>query len=179
MKYILTFVLLLCLITYQGYAQLVVVSAETSTQPRTQHATAHLYARNVIDRMANVSYAAAKSVELQPGFTSNPGAVFEATIQPYELRSKEADGRQFTLDAYPNPFRQDTKVDYFLPKADQVQGTLTDQQGRVISTFLNGESQEKGRHYVDVPGNDLPVGVYIYTVQTKTEKRSIRLIKSR
>jgi len=86
--------------------------------------------------------------------------------------SKLADG--FTLGKNaPNPFKQSTVIRYQLPGEGQVTLKVYDMMGNEVAALVN-ETQSRGSHQVDFTANELPGGVYTYTLrfndQVKTNK---------
>jgi hypothetical protein len=141
-----------------------------------EKAVERLTASNQISSGAVAYYAAGKSVVLKPGFVAQSGAVFHAYIESvvfHNLRNENT----LTVTAYPNPFDAVSTVEYTLPTAAKVSLTLTNSEGKVIQQATKGELQDNGRHQVKIDGANLPVGVYVYQVQTGEELKTIRLLK--
>ncbi|MCB0658836.1 MAG: T9SS type A sorting domain-containing protein [Saprospiraceae bacterium] len=67
----------------------------------------------------------------------------------------------------PNPFADQTIIDYFLPQSANVQLTVVDLAGKqVLNRQLDGN---KGLNSVVIAGSDLPQqGMYIYMIRTNT-----------
>lgn len=141
-----------------------------------EKAVDHLTARNNVLSGAAAYYVAGKSVTLQPGFTAQAGAVFQATVEKVVSRPTEGQGI-LTVSAYPNPFDDVSEVQYVLPTATKVSHTLTDAQGKVVRQIDAGEVMAPGRYQTKVDGQNLPTGVYMYQVQTDRERKVIRLLK--
>lgn len=177
MKLIVTITVLVISLSRHSQAQQVLLLTEESSEPQSRHSNTQLIARNLIDKRANVAYSAVKSVTLQPGFTARAGAIFSASIRSSAPEQREAIAEQFTAKAYPNPFRQDTRIEYTLPRSGRVQGVLTNLQGQIVHQSMNDGSQERGVHYLDLSGNGLPVGIYFYQIRVGTEQKTIRLVK--
>lgn len=177
MKPIVTIIVLLVSLSRHSQAQSVLTLTEESSQPQSRHSATHLVARNLIDQRANVDYSAAKSVTLQPGFSARAGSIFSANIRAYAPEQRESIADQLTVKAYPNPFRQDTRVEYTLPRSGRVQGVLTNVQGQVVHQSANDGAQERGVYHLDLSGSELPAGTYFYQIRTGTEQKTIRLIK--
>lgn len=143
-----------------------------------ERAVEHIVARNRVQERAAVIYEAGRSVTLQPGFTAEAGAVFEATIATVVSRpANSPENAVMTVSAAPNPFADQTVVDYTLPRAARVSRVLTDAQGRVMEQTNEDGLQSAGQYKVNVRGGNLPSGMYIYQIQTDNGSKSIRLIK--
>ncbi|MEZ0542375.1 T9SS type A sorting domain-containing protein [Fibrella arboris] len=154
----------------------VVVDAIKATAPARVEAVEQITATNVVERAATATYTAGKAIVLQPGFEARAGSVFAATIAPVSARSAEASS-VLTLSAWPNPFQNQTTVEYSLPENSTVKHTLTDARGAVLRQDTPTDVQSAGVHRIGVDGANLPTGVYIYQLQTGNQTKTIRLLK--
>lgn len=112
---------------------------------------------------------------LAAGF-SNPGAGQSVALAaPREAVLKDISN--VTLRAnYPNPFNDQTVIEFSVSKPQAVKVTLFNVLGSKISTLLN-ERLEAGSHQITYRRpEDLPDGIYIYTVEAGTTSRSMRMI---
>ncbi len=77
---------------------------------------------------------------------------------------------------YPNPFHDQTTLNFSISKPQTVKITLYNIVGSRISTLLD-ESLEAGDHevYFKRPDN-LPDGIYIYTIEAGNASRSMRMV---
>jgi len=143
-----------------------------------EKAVDHLTARNLVQRGGVATYEAGQSITLQPGFTAQAGAVFEASIRPVQIRpgSAEAPGT-LTVSASPNPFDLRTEIRYHLPEATKVTRTLSNTQGQVLTVDEGQDVQRAGTHRTQLDASQLPAGVYLYEVKTGRERKVIRLLK--
>lgn len=146
--------------------------------PVQERAVEQITARNEVEQGAAVLYEAGRSVTLQPGFVAQAGSVFEANIaNVVSSRTNNPEAGILTVSAAPNPFADQTIVDYALPKAARVSRILTDAQGRVLEQTQEDGIQSAGQYKVNVRAGNLPSGLYIYQIQTDNGSKSIRLIK--
>jgi hypothetical protein len=72
----------------------------------------------------------------------------------------------FTLQQnYPNPFNPTTKIQYAIPSAQFVTLKIYDLLGCEIITLVN-EHKQAGNYVVNFNGENLPSGIYFYSLQT-------------
>ncbi|WP_018623228.1 T9SS type A sorting domain-containing protein [Spirosoma luteum] len=149
----------------------------TAGTVREDQAIDHLTAVNVVETRATVRYTAGQSVTLQPGFVAQAGSVFLATIQPATSALSVEPGTTLTVRAFPNPFETTTTVEYSLPESLRVRQTLTDAHGRMIRQSDGQAVEPVGTHRTVLDLSRLPVGVYLYQVETGKDNQVLRLIK--
>ncbi len=86
-----------------------------------------------------------------------------------ELKTEKNLPRNFTLKQnYPNPFNPETMIEYEIPRAGNVNLSVYNVLGEKIATLVD-EYKGLGSHSVvwngkDKSGNQVPSGVYIYTL---------------
>ncbi|MBS1517951.1 MAG: T9SS type A sorting domain-containing protein, partial [Bacteroidetes bacterium] len=72
---------------------------------------------------------------------------------------------QFTLSQnYPNPFNPSTKIDFSLPKDGNVNVSVYDNSGKLVSVITNG-FRTAGYYTVDFNGSNLSSGIYFYRIE--------------
>ncbi len=69
------------------------------------------------------------------------------------------------LQNYPNPFNPSTKIDFEIPKSQNVEIKVYDILGRETTTLLN-EFKKEGKYSIEFKGNNLPSGIYFYSIKT-------------
>ncbi|MCF0074055.1 T9SS type A sorting domain-containing protein [Dyadobacter sp. CY261] len=186
-----------CMVLYchLGYGQQSIPDKSVLTTPLagariTEKAVQSITAYNNI-RSGSVEYIAGKSVILESGFHVAEGAIFvariDSVIQQVDVASVNSDitlstdgGHDHTklfLSAYPNPYSEDTQIEYWLPKATAVSVSVFNEKGVEVARILDNESQSKGGHKVTFASGRLPSGTYLCTVNTSTEKKTHKVIK--
>jgi len=88
-------------------------------------------------------------------------------MMPLQLLFRTAPAEEGVLEVYqnqPNPFREFTNINYFLPKTGATKLTLTDESGQIIKVF-NGNGQ-KGFNSFTIQGNEMPKGLIYYKLET-------------
>ncbi len=146
-----------------------------------EQASKHLTAANQV-QSGEVAYRAGQSVTLAAGFEVKPGAVFEATIAPckaVDFERKSWEDNVFALGSYPNPFAQNTLIEYTIPEASTVSVSIIDLRGVTISRLLTNKEQSEGTHRLTFESDSLPEGVYICTLTTPNGRKTHKIIKQK
>ncbi len=66
---------------------------------------------------------------------------------------------------YPNPFSQQTTIEFDLPKDVPVTLFVSDMMGKRVAVILDAEQRHSGAHQVTFDGSAYPAGMYYYTIQ--------------
>jgi len=79
---------------------------------------------------------------------------------------------------YPNPFNPTTTIGFSLAVSGQVELTVSNQNGQVVTTLVDG-TLPVGNHSVEFDARHLPSGIYYYTMKTdrQTFTRKLVLLK--
>lgn len=80
------------------------------------------------------------------------------------------------FDAYPNPFGTQTTLRYSIGQAGKVELYVTDALGQRIATLVDTQQQGRGVYDVSFGNNDLPAGVYYYTLRTDTFTQTKKVV---
>ena len=74
--------------------------------------------------------------------------------------------KEFSVNNYPNPFKDNTKIVYTLPESGKVTLVITDMFGKTIRTLVN-EFQKAGNYSISVNAAELNLtsGVYLYRIE--------------
>ncbi len=152
-------------------------SAVTANTVLDVQAVERISATNALQAGSDVRYTAGKSISLLPGFEARAGSVFAAIVAPVSARATAERTADMTVSAWPNPFQEQTTIEYALPENSPVTHTLTDARGSVLRQQNSADAQPAGTYRVGVEGADLPTGVYLYHLQTKNQTKTIRLLK--
>ena len=76
----------------------------------------------------------------------------------------------FLSNNRPNPFNNNTQIEYTLPENGKVKLSVTDLLGQEIAVLVDA-SQSAGTNTVDFNGSNLTQGVYIYKIVVQGETR--------
>lgn len=159
----------------------VTLKATLSGAKIVEQASQHLTASNTI-QSGDVTYRAGQSVTLTPGFEIKPGTIFQASIAPceaIEMERKSWEDNVFTLGAYPNPFAQNTLIEYTIPESATVSINIMDVRGTIISRLLSNQEQAGGTHRITFESDTLPEGVYICTLTTPNGRKTHKILKQK
>lgn len=86
----------------------------------------------------------------------NPGADADGLPKEVELRQN-----------YPNPFSNNTRIQFTLPIQNRVTIEVYDITGRLVDTIVKDKIYQSGLNPVDWSPNNLSSGTYIYVLKTK------------
>lgn len=157
----------------------------------------NIIASNVVKSTAQgVDYIASNSIDLLPGFHAEKGAVFHAFITPCFDRISAmkyvAQQRLFSSDnpistdngaasssnieIYPNPAKEEVKINLKISSLSQIKISLFDQSGRLVLSNQSPERFPKGEYLKSIDTSMLSAGVYIVTVETADYKETKKLI---
>ena len=95
------------------------------------------------------------------------------------VHSTQALPQGFQLEQnYPNPFNPTTTIGYQLPKVSRVSLKVYDLLGREVATLVDGR-QSAGSHVVGFNADELPSGVYFYSITADAlhQARKMVLVK--
>lgn len=95
-----------------------------------------------------------------------------------EINSNLSDlvaSEQVMIRAYPNPFNNQSAIEYSLENAGNVILSVYDVQGRIVVNLADGW-RPAGDYRVTFEGKDLPSGVYFVKLQTRMETRMQKMV---
>lgn len=92
-----------------------------------------------------------------------PGGAQEKPVAP-GLAAQNLPDQFILLQNYPNPFNPATKIEFGLPDKSQVQITVYNITGELITTLANGE-YPAGYHEVTLDASHLASGIYLYRIK--------------
>jgi len=123
-----------------------------------------------IEYGADVTYKAGERIILTSGFRAKKYSKFHAYIEDCttdEAGNKEEiiDNGPILLRNYPNPFTEQTTIEFKLTKDTPVTLFVSDLTGRQIAVLLDNDQKTEGTHTVTFDGNHYPAGMYYYTIQ--------------
>jgi len=79
---------------------------------------------------------------------------------------------------YPNPFTDNTTIEYRIDKSASVTITIHDNCGKPFYILKNKSIHDTGTYQIKLAGINLPLGVYFCTLQTDNYKETIKMIKT-
>ncbi len=106
----------------------------------------------------------------------DPEAIMvSAVMTSFESVGEETASNFAVSQNIPNPFGENSVINYELNEAANVSVEFVDIPGKVVKTINNG-TQTAGAYTLDVNGNDFAEGVYFYTFTVGAEKITKRMI---
>lgn len=78
---------------------------------------------------------------------------------------------EIAINAYPNPTSSKIAFSYKLKKEEMITIQISDNQGRIISTLVNGQSRQEGMHieHFDAQKYGLSAGVYFFNLMINNQ----------
>jgi flagellar hook assembly protein FlgD len=85
--------------------------------------------------------------------------------------------------AYPNPFRENITLEYQLQQDGRVEIQINNILGQKIKSLIKND-QQAGLHRIkwdgmDESGSLVPTGMYYITLRTPTDKKVIKVMKTK
>jgi len=165
-----------------------------------------IQAKNTIETQGDVTiesgseyvFRAGDEIILSDGFTAEAGCNFVAEIVPcsgakslktvndieadiYKIGFEEfkPNIKSDYIQAYPNPFENNTTIEYSLIEETQVSIEIYNLQGVKIMTVINNELHPSGIFQVDFFPRNLNQGIYICSLRTSKTIKTSKLIISK
>ena len=91
------------------------------------------------------------------------------------VRTGVAVPTQVEAGSYPNPFADVTTIRYGLPESDRVRLAVYNLLGERVAVLLDGEAQDAGYHTVVWQPDGLASGVYVYVLESRTQRLTGKL----
>jgi subtilisin family serine protease len=149
----------------------------------------------ILDAESDVLFTAGEEIKLLPGFKALSGSKFVAKIEDCYLIQedqiiKSIDEELTIVDKnnkinyhlshnIPNPFSGITEIKYSLPTPSPVVIQIYNAIGMQVAELVNSPMQNAGEYSVTFDANDLPDGIYFYTMRTPgfTETKQMVLMR--
>ena len=127
-------------------------------------------------------------------YTFSDSEIYETGNYYYRLKQTDNDGTfeysdvvsvtvgvpvLYSLSSnYPNPFNPETRIDYTLPKQQNVSLRINNMLGELVEVLEN-EVKPAGTYTVTFDGSDLPSGIYFYRLKAENfvETKKMVLMK--
>jgi len=124
----------------------------------------------------DVYYALALGADEQTMLSNISAAVvkYQALITSVNDIESSANGLNLGQNQ-PNPFKHSTTISYQLPDEGFVSLKVYNVLGNEVATLVNS-NQTRGKHSVQCNADDLPAGMYYYTIRFNDEARSNKML---
>lgn len=156
----------------------------------TFHAQTDLTADQLIESTASVVFTAGNSINLEAGFEVAAGAYFHAFIATCEFSALSEVAVERTvntptpstsslqLKVYPNPFQNQTNIQFLLPEKSAAQLLISDLQGKIIYTKTYEATFSDWQQTTFDAGN-LPSGAYFLCIRSNGQQVVKQLLVQR
>lgn len=151
-----------------------------------------------------VTFKAGQYISLKPGFKSKKGSrfraftddcawiqtrqaeegeVFDQEINQSEMESLRT-GQVISLESvalsvYPNPFDQQTTIEYQLHKSAEVSLLIRNTLGQIVEKPVHKEQKYAGKYRYEFQANDLPNGMYFCTLKVGNQQFVKKMVLAR
>lgn len=160
--------------------KIVLTAANDNCTLGTYHyqATDFIQATNQIAASVKADYQAGNFIQLKSGFQAASGSTFRAYIETPNNNKQNETASTLNLNAtptdystiihpvslknYPNPFAQQTTVEYELAVAATVSLNIYNMLGQLQQTLITNENTEAGTYRVTFDRGNLAAGTYLY-----------------
>jgi hypothetical protein len=159
-----------------------------------------LVAEGIVTPGSDVTLISSNEVSLEPGFHAEFGSDFlayieacalstfqnpespefrtEETAKTAEPAGKDTEVSNFHFIAYPNPFQNQTTLEYVLQQSGAVTLLVFDSQGALIQSILQDAYQEEGIYRAELDTSRLQAGTYVVIIQTPEGRKALNLVKA-
>ncbi|WP_298367795.1 T9SS type A sorting domain-containing protein [uncultured Lutibacter sp.] len=90
------------------------------------------------------------------------------------IKNSKSTSTLISVSAYPNPFTSRTNINFVSSKSQSIEFSIKNLVGKTV--YLEKFEARPGRNSVLFNRNDLPNGMYIYSLQSGSENISKRLV---
>ncbi len=141
-----------------------------------------------------VHFTAGNYIELNHGFLAASTTEFVASIgdcnnaarlagkrtvvknENKTVKAETVNPEKITCKVFPNPFSQETTIEFSLPETTKVHLEVFDLTGKSIAIILNHKAMGKGLHQTTFDASQLPDGIYALRINTKNETITQKMI---
>jgi choice-of-anchor A domain-containing protein/uncharacterized repeat protein (TIGR01451 family) len=94
------------------------------------------------------------------------GKLYYRTSSTTQVKDQQLHPAHFALEQnYPNPFNPSTTINFSLPANGRVSLKIYNSLGQEVRTLVN-EERQAGNYSISFSANNLPSGIYFYTLRT-------------
>jgi hypothetical protein len=185
---------------YDGDVTLPMGGGQFVTTAKTARAEHSITSTEIIQVLTppGVTYKAGGFVQLDPGFATDPGAIFTAFIEECFAASKPAGEKagirsggsdssnngasvipdiSAELAVMPNPFADEVSIRLTIPEAGFLSLRVANTVGVTIETIVANQFVETGIKVISWNGVDLPPGVYWIVSEQGSRKFAAKMVK--
>jgi len=174
---------------------------ETPIEAITHQTSKSITSSGTVENGSEVTFQAAQSVTLTPGFSAEAGSSFLARIDDCSpaIASEVADTSiaeqartAFTTERnqtiatermewriVPNPMTNQAVIEYTLPYASRASINVFDLMGRKMVSLIEPSLQEQGTYEVFITSTSLPGGIYVVQLRMEGAVYQKRIIVSK
>lgn len=110
---------------------------------------------------------------------THANGIFSANITSVNdivsVKDLEKDKDEIVMSNYPNPFSDNTTIEFTLDKKAKVNLQILDECGRLVETLLN-ENLAQGKHSIQYNRKELPSGIYYCSLIADNRRKTTKLV---
>lgn len=103
--------------------------------------------------------------------------VYTRRISFTVLSARHSPAKDDIFRNYPNPFRQETTIEFELPAPQHLTLIIRDIHGREVVTLTKDKIYSKGNQKILYADDALPAGIYICEIRGEKYTRAIKMVK--
>lgn len=171
--------------------KIVLTAANDNCTLGTYHyqATDFIQATNQIAASVKADYQAGNFIQLKSGFQAKAGSTFRAYIETPNNNQQNETATALNLNApystaihpvslknYPNPFAQQTTIEYKLLETATVSLSIYNMLGQLQQTLITNENTTAGTYRVTFDRGNLAAGTYLYQLMVNDRVMTKKLM---
>jgi len=99
------------------------------------------------------------------------------SLPPYKISSEFDEPQQNLIITYPNPFKNQTTVEFAIKEDCRVTLWINDEHGQRIAVLIDDKEFPKGSYSIPYNGSSLSPGIYSCILQTLNDTKSFKIEK--
>lgn len=134
---------------------------------------------------ADINYTTGNQIRLLPNFRAYTGSNFRASIAScssnktaynHVANNELEQVEDISFNIFPNPFTDQTNIEYHLPNASIINISVFDLTGRKVAQLEENTLKEQGKHSLTFDGSQLTKGIYHIHIQSEQYQTTQKVV---